>query len=397
MSVTDLQGNIWKYTLLLITNKRIFVAVLGAYYLTIQDVNAAGIGIILLAGSLAGFVFEIPSGYVSDKIGHKSALIISRLFILLSTVLFLFANDIVLLILASIAMSTGHAFQSGTGSAFMHETLRGLNREKDYPSVMGRVSSIGFAVPIVLMVFVPFLVSVSFKLPFVIALFIDFIGLAAAIALIRPSVAPEAVKEIGVTNFFSVIKEGYRLNFFDFALFSGILLGALFAVGGFRAPYQTFLEIPVIWYGVFFGIGRGLASLLLALSGGIKAKLTILSFFRLELVLFVFLIFLLGTVHEPWIIVAGFILINAFHWGLSTVNSSYLLDLIRDSKFKATLLSTRAQISNLVGALLGGLMGFAIEKYSYTSGFLLTGVLLVVTLVPLYLHIIRKHKAGIFT
>jgi len=66
-----LQGNIWKYTLLLIANKRIFVAILGAYYLTIPDVNAAGIGIILLAGSLAGFVFEIPSGYVSDKIGHK--------------------------------------------------------------------------------------------------------------------------------------------------------------------------------------------------------------------------------------------------------------------------------------------------------------------------------------
>jgi len=270
-----LQGNIWKYTLLLIANKRIFVAILGAYYLTIPDVNAAGVGIILLAGSLAGFVFEIPSGYVSDKIGHKQALVISRIVILLSTILFLVANNIIFLILAGIALSTGIAFHSGTGSAFMHETLRGLQREKDYASVMGKISSIGFAVPIVFMVLVPFLVSISFKLPFAIALIVDLVGLFAAISLVTPPVPQEEIKEIGVTNFRQVLREGYHLNFFTFALFSGIIGGVLFGVGGFRAPYQTFLEIPVIWYGVFFGIGRAFASLMLAYSGRIRAITTI--------------------------------------------------------------------------------------------------------------------------
>src|SRR3989344_3349293 len=158
-----LQGNIWKYTLLLIANKRIFVAILGAYYLTIPDVTPEGIGIILLAGSLAGFIFEIPSGYVSDKIGHKTALVLSRLFMLVSTLFFLFASNIIFLILGGVFMSMAHAFHSGTGSAFMHETLRGLKREKEYAKVMGKISSIGFAIPIVFMVLTPFLVSISFK------------------------------------------------------------------------------------------------------------------------------------------------------------------------------------------------------------------------------------------
>src|SRR3989344_1044823 len=95
----SLKGNIWKYAVLLIANKRIFVAILGAYYLTIPGVTPQGIGIILLAGSLAGFLFEIPSGYVSDKMGHKAALVISRVFMLLSTIFWLAANNIWLLIL----------------------------------------------------------------------------------------------------------------------------------------------------------------------------------------------------------------------------------------------------------------------------------------------------------
>ena len=391
-----LQGNIWKYTLLLIANKRIFVAILGAYYLTIPDVNAAGVGIILLAGSLAGFVFEIPSGYVSDKIGHKQALVISRIVILLSTILFLVANNIIFLILAGIALSTGIAFHSGTGSAFMHETLRGLQREKDYASVMGKISSIGFAVPIVFMVLVPFLVSISFKLPFAIALIVDLVGLFAAISLVTPPVPQEEIKEIGVTNFRQVLREGYHLNFFTFALFSGIIGGVLFGVGGFRAPYQTFLEIPVIWYGVFFGIGRAFASLMLAYSGRIRAITTIYSFYKFQLILYTFFILILATISTWWIVVIAFIIINAFQMGLSKVDNSYMMDIISPSKFKATLLSTHAQIEHIVAAVASFGVGFAIERVSYQSGFLYLGIGFFVILMLLYLYILRQRKAGVY-
>ena len=388
----SLKGNIWKYALLLITNKRIFVAVLGAYYLTIPGVTPKGIGIILLAGSLAGFLFEIPSGYVSDKIGHKQALIISRVSMLISTAFWLAANDIWLLIFGAIFMSTATAFHSGTGSAFMHETLKGLKREHDYARVMGKVSSVGFAVPIALMVAIPFLVSINFKLPFVIALVTDLIGLFAAISLITPPVPPEHVKEIGATNFRQVMREGYRLNFFAFALFSGIVTGTLLGVGGFRAPYQLFLEIPVIWYGVFFGIGRAFASLMLAYTGKIKAMTPLASFYRFQIILYPLLIIALGAIQTSWIAVLLFIVINAFQWGLSKVDNSYLINIISASKFKATLLSAGSQIDHIVGAAASFGLGFMIERLSYQYGFLYLGIALLAALLPLYLYIIKKHR-----
>ena len=392
----NLQNNIWKYALLLIANKRIFVAVLGAYYLTIPDVTPKIIGTILLAGSLSGFLFEIPSGYMSDKIGHKLTLVISRVLMLVSTIFFLLANNIAFLILGAIFLSASAAFQSGTGSAFMHETLQGLKREQDYARVMGKISSIGFAVPIIFMVLVPFLVSVSYKTPFLIALVIDVIGLLAAISLVVPPVSQEHIEEIGATNFKQVLQEGYRLNFFSIALFSGIISGTLFSVGGFRAPYQSFLEIPVIWYGVFFGIGRAFASLMLAYSGRIKKYITLPSFYGLQLIIYTLLILVLGIISSWWVVVTAFIVINAFQWGLSKIDEGYQLDIIKSSKFKATLLSTGSQIDRAVSAVSSFGVGFIIERVSYQYGFLYSGIIFLVILFPLYLYIVRGYKTGAY-
>lgn len=381
---------------MLIANKRIFAAVLGAYYLTIPDVTPKIIGSILLAGSLSGFLFEIPSGYMSDKIGHKLTLVISRILMLMSTVFFLVANDVIFLILGALFLSASAAFQSGTGSAFMYETLKGLKREHDYVRVMGKISSIGFVVPIIFMVLVPFLVSVSYKIPFLVALVIDVIGLLAVISLVVPPVSQEHIEEIGATNFKQALQEGYRLNFFSIVLFSGIISGTLFSVGGFRAPYQTFLEIPVIWYGVFFGIGRAFASLMLAYSGKIKKYITLPYFYGFQLIIYTLLILVLGIISSRWVVVITFIVINVFQWGLDKIDEGYQLDIIKTSKFKATLLSTVSQIDQAVSAVSSFGVGFIIERVSYQYGFLYLGIIFFVLLFPLYLYIARRYKAGVY-
>lgn len=188
-----------------------------------------------------------------------------------SSFFLLIANNVYLLILGGAFLSLSHAFHSGTGSAFMHETLRALGREKEYSKVMGKASSLGFAIPVVLMVLVPFLVDISYKLPFLVGLILDAIGLIVSFSLIKPPVTPEHIEEIGLTNFRQVIQEGFRLRYFRYATFMGIITGILVAVGVFRAPYQSLLEIPVIWFGGFFGAGRALASLMLAYSGRLHA------------------------------------------------------------------------------------------------------------------------------
>src|SRR3989339_2032359 len=93
------EGNLLKFTIALITNKRLFVVILGAYYLTIPNVTPWWVGTILLVSTLSGFLFEIPSGYIADKIGHKKALVVSSVSSVLSTSFFLFADSVSFLFL----------------------------------------------------------------------------------------------------------------------------------------------------------------------------------------------------------------------------------------------------------------------------------------------------------
>lgn len=388
----NLQGNIWKYALILIANKRIFVAILGVYYLTIPEVTVQTIGLLLLIGNVAGFLFEIPSGYLSDKIGHKQALVIARISMLVSTLSFLLAENVNFLILGGVFLAISAAFQSGTGSAFMHETLRGLGREHDYTSVMGKIGSVGFAVPIVFMMGVPFLVSISYKLPFIISLLTDSIGLIAALLLVAPKISQEHIEEVNATNFWQVLREGRRLNFFVFSLFAGLVGGFLFGLGGYRAPYQEFLGIPVIWFGVLFGVGRIGASLMLVYSGSMKKKMTVFSFYRFELILYASLFFLLAMSTAWWLVAIIFLVSNAFNWGLSRIDEGYQMDIIRESKFKATLLSVGSQMELMIGAIVSFSLGFAIEHFSYQYSFLYLTIIFVAILLPLYVFIVRHHK-----
>jgi MFS family permease len=387
----SLKSNIWKFTIASVANKRIFVAILGAYYLTIEGVTPQIIGTIALCGNLASFIFEIPSGYVSDKIGHKQALVISRISMLLSSLCFFFAENISFLILATIVMSIGMAFNSGTGSAFMHETLKGLGRSDDYPSVMGKISSIGFAVPIALTVLVPFLVSVSYKIPFLIMALVDIVGLIAVYALVIPPVEQEDIEEIQASNVMTVMREAYQLTYFTIALFSGLMSALLLSVSNFRAPFQVELGIPVMWFGVFIGIGRGLASVMLAYSGRFEKRFTLTSFYRFQYLLYVFLIICLGLTRNAYLVITLFIITSAFHWGLSKIDEGYQLKVIGKSKFKATLLSIGSQIDNVLAAGFGFFLGWIIERTSYSSGFLYVGSTAGVLLTLVYVRISRVY------
>ncbi len=388
----SLKGNIWKFTIASVANKRIFVAILGAYYLTIEGVTPQVIGTIALCGSLASFIFEIPSGYVSDKIGHKQALIISRFSMLLSSVCFFFATNITFLILASVVMSIGMAFNSGTGSAFIHETLKGLGRDSEYSSVMGKISSIGFGVPIALTVLIPFLVSTSYKLPFLIMGIVDIIGLAAVFSLTRPLVAQEHIDEIQASNFKSVMREAWQLKYFTIAIFSGLVSGLLLSVSNFRAPFQVELGIPVIWFGVFIGVGRGLASAMLAFSGKFEKLFTLVSFYRFQYLLHIFLIICLGLTKNVYLVVVLFTITSAFHWGLSKIDEGYQMKVIGQSKFKATLLSVGSQIESILTAGLGFTLGWIIQRSSYGSGFLYMGIIAGILLTIVYIRVMKVYR-----
>lgn len=388
-----LESNIWKYTVLLVTNKRVFVAILSVYYLTIPGVNTWWIGILLLVGNVASIIFDVPSSFIADKVGHKEALVLSRVSMILSSLVFMFATNVWGLVVGSVLLSIGFAFMSGVGSAFMHETFRALNRTDEYTIVMGKASAIGFFIPALMMALVPFTVSISYKVPFLIMLAIDLLGLTMTLILVRPPVVPEQAAKVEATKFFEVVRQGFALRFFRIAVFSGIVSALLDGVDGFRGPYQLFLHVPVIWFGIFFGVGRVLASIMLTYSGKLRALFgNVYTYQRAQIIVYGTLLLLIGIFSNPWVAVAVFIIDNALQWGTSQVDTGYLLDIIRKNKFKATLLSISNQLENFFSMFVVVIMGGAISIFGYQRSFLILAGVFFLILVPLHLFIVRSKS-----
>lgn len=93
------------------------------------------LGDAVLLGSIyyfSVFLLEVPSGYYSDRFGRRPTLITAAILTVLACATFLLADSFVMLALAQMLLAGGIAFQSGSDSALLYDSLRALERESDY-------------------------------------------------------------------------------------------------------------------------------------------------------------------------------------------------------------------------------------------------------------------------
>jgi len=99
---------------------------------------------VLVLGSvyyLSVVVFELPSGYLSDRLGRTTTLRLSALALALSYVFFLLGGtSFVAFASAQMLLALGYAAISGTDTALHFDTLAGLGREDEFPAREARLS-----------------------------------------------------------------------------------------------------------------------------------------------------------------------------------------------------------------------------------------------------------------
>lgn len=78
------------------------------------------------------FVLEVPSGYCSDRFGRRPTLILASIMSVIACATYIIANSFGMLALAQILLAAGIAFQSGSDSALLYDSLCALDREEEY-------------------------------------------------------------------------------------------------------------------------------------------------------------------------------------------------------------------------------------------------------------------------
>ena len=102
------------------------------WFLYFQTVLTPAEAIMLYAVfDLATTVFEVPSGYASDKFGRRITLILSGICACAGAALLGLGDTFMVFVAAQILVGAGSAFASGTDSAFLYESLNAAGRKSE--------------------------------------------------------------------------------------------------------------------------------------------------------------------------------------------------------------------------------------------------------------------------
>lgn len=96
-----------------------------------SELSAAQAIMIYVFADIATTVFEVPSGFFSDKVGRKLTLVLSVIAGLTAAVMQAFGSEFWIFALAQVALGMHTAFVSGTDSSFLYESLAKEGREDE--------------------------------------------------------------------------------------------------------------------------------------------------------------------------------------------------------------------------------------------------------------------------
>lgn len=372
-----LAGNIWKYGVLSITNKRTYLTFFSIYLLTMPNTTAQTVGLVGFVSQIFGFLLEVPSGYISDKIGHKNALVISKISYFLGTIILVFADNNLYFFVSSVLVSIGFAMNSGTSSVFFQETLENLGIPERYSEITGKLRSLGFAIPIIFILGLPFIAeNYGYTTAFIFASLIDLVGLIVTISMKQPKYKKD-IDEFEIEEGGGIIKNYLRIGWLPVVLLSTSIVGlSLSATVGFKNPFQESLGFSISMLGVLWAFSRLGIAVVLLFSSWFKRNFNLAKVLLLQGIALVLIYTGISYFSNKWIIAALFVLIPIFMWGLSSVKSHFLLDYVRGYRNKASYLSINNFISKIIQSVFSLLMGYLVFHYSYQFAYFIFGLLI---------------------
>ncbi|AHG04453.1 MFS transporter [Halobacterium sp. DL1] len=202
-------------------------------FLLFNGLSLAQIGLIASIQSLVVVTSEVPTGYVGDRIGRRNSLAVGAFIMLISNASYLVATDFVGFTFTFVTLSFGGTFVSGSGSAWLYDTLQEHDIEDDFTYIQGRSRAIAQWVSAVSLIIGGFLYAVNRFYPFYAGVVVACISLVMVLRLPQNEAYDDDVEDDGeerltIVDALPVVRDQLsapRLRWFVvyLALFSGAI------------------------------------------------------------------------------------------------------------------------------------------------------------------------------
>ncbi len=381
--------NIWKiYIFRFLISFSVVAPILVPFYLSL-NLTATQIFALGAIGMASNLLFEIPSGYLSDRVGRKKTLFLCSFAYLIGAIIYAVSSSFYLFILAQISFGIGGSLLSGTDTSLIYDSLKQTKKIKIFKKVEGgsrffiriAASSASFLGGL--------LVLISLRTPFYIAILISALMIPIAILIVEPKrkvrkTETNVIFDVGkISKFVLTHKKIMSLTLYNSLVCSIMLI----MVTSYYLYYHE-IGLTATHNGIIYSVFMFISALGAIYTSNLEQKIGKRNSFYFLLA--PFLIFILLGIFKS-IFLIPLIFFNGFVWGFSRpLFSAYTNDLI-SSEIRATALSVSNMVKVLPLIILSPIIGKIIDITSLSISFYIIGVFyLVIALISLYL--MNKYK-----
>lgn len=357
---------------------------LGLSVAQVMTVQAA------FAASLA--VLEFPSGYLADRIGYRTTMILASATAVFGWVVYSVANGFASVVLGELLLGASLSLVSGTSSAMLYESLDEQGRAEEFARWFGRSRfwgqiSEGSAALVAGVLFV-----YAERLPFQLMVVAWLLNVGVALALVEPRYArhrpDHAVRH--VLELVRYVGRHERLR----ALFA---IAVTLGVGTFVPVwlvqlYASDAGVPLAWLGPIWAIANYVVALGSAASDRTGQAIGMNGVMLFCCGLLALGYFGMGLCTAWW----GFAFYFAFNLarGLSAPLIAHAEQAVIPSGDRASLVSMRSLLFRAGYILVGPAAGAAVDVHGQHSVLLGLGALLVSAALVAWVGLIRTPVAG---
>ncbi len=363
------------YILQFLTSLLFFTPVIVLFW---QE-NGLSLTQIMLLQSWFSFLvvaLDIPTGLFSDHYGRKHAIIISTIFFLLGCIIFSAGKNFLDFFIAEGCLAIGVCFFSGTGSAFLYDTLLSYGKEDTYKIVEGKSTFISYASIAIASIIGGLIAKISYRHTFF--FMIPFFSAAVIVSLLLKE--PRRHKKIYKYSIFTRIKKIAKFSLFEnselriLILYSSLLLiFDAYAVWFFQ-PYFKILNIPIAAFGVIFAI----LNIIIAISAKYAHKIESAIGKKLSLNILGFMMALSLIAMGKFLFFFSFLFVFLIEFvrGFSKpVITDYINKIVWSDK-RATVISLRNTIRRLVFSITSPFIGLFGDKFGIPKTYFFLGLVL---------------------
>ncbi|MDD5026652.1 MAG: MFS transporter [Candidatus Peribacteraceae bacterium] len=343
-------------------------------------------------------IFEVPSGYLSDRWGRKFTIIAGSASLFLGMIIYSLSTTFWAFTAAEIFLALGMSLHSGTIEALMYDTLLELREADQYRRIIGVLGFVSLASRSIIALLVGLIAVLNLRAP----LWADVILFGSGLLLSLLLTEPHRHKLQGQEPLAAIWKICTHTLVHNVLLRSLILLYTVVAAINlmlfwFLQPYQNMVQLPLPYFGLvnaLIFIGSALAA---------KYTYTVKHWISDRTFLFILSLIAVGSC-----VVLGF---TATLWGITlffvgeTAFSAFetltgdLINKATTSDMRATVLSLRSFTSRLFFAILSPILGYFADIYTLNQALLITGIIGLLALgltfllmLPTWRHLAHRRR-----